>query len=576
MRVAADIDHGLSRLFRTVGGKLLLIYALGVFLPLTVGSGLILGNVVRELNDQRQTFLTSTVDAMTTNIEREFEPLIRLSELIYNNRTIYRLLDASYEDFRSLFDTYQQRLRPAITTYRGIYPGVLQVTVYSSNEAIRVAEGYLFIDERTRRTTWFEQLEASPSGVVAVAHNEYDPRIHIEPEQSVSYFRTLDNVTIPVREQLIARLDLHRASFRRHLDHPGITGAVSLADSRGELVASRGITPPNGQSYTFEQPIPIGLGGEPWVLSGVITPVGSHTLRTTQWTFILAITGIAIAISSVIALILSRSISSRLGRVSRQMRRVEREDFTPLDVADTGGDEVDSLVRDFNLMASRIDTLINDGYKLRLAQQQEEYERQRAELNALQSQVNPHFLNNALESIRAKSHARGEVETAQVVSKLARCVRRVVSWDSDMVPLGEELELTRQYADIQKYRFGDRVEFEFNVDPAVLAVDVPKLTVQAFVENACMHGLEQTDRPGRVEVAVRRCTDATIIIVRDDGAGCNPERVLASVTSESPRVRHIGIQNTYRRLRHHFEDRCSFDFRSAPNEGTTVEIRIAD
>lgn len=576
MGVTGDIRQGLSRLFRTVGGKLLLLYVLGVFLPLTVGSGLILGNVVREMEEQRQAFLASTVDAMSTGIQREFEPVIRLSELIYSNRTIYRLLDAPYEDFRELFDTYQQRLRPAITTYRGIYPGVLQVTVYSSNEAVRVAEGYLFLDERTRSSGWYERLEASPTGVVAIAHEEYDPRVHIESKESISFFRFLDNVTIPIQERLIARLDLHRTSLRRHLDHPGVTGVVTLADAWGEPVVSHGADPQNGRSYAFEQPIPIGLGGRPWILSGSIVPVGSQTLRTTQWAFILAITGLAVAISSVIALILSRSVSSRLGQVSRQMRRVQREDFAPLDVVDTGGDEIDSLVRDFNLMASRIETLINDGYKLRLARQQQEYERQRAELNALQSQVNPHFLNNALESIRAKSHARGEIETAQVVSKLARCVRRVVSWDSDMVPLSEELELTRQYVDIQKYRFGNRVDFEFTVDPTVLAVEVPKLTVQAFVENACMHGLEQTDRPGRVSIAARRCDHATVIAVRDDGAGCDADRVLSSVRSDSPRVRHIGIQNVYRRLNHHFGNRCAFDFRSAPNEGTTVEIEIAD
>ena len=570
------MGRGLSRVFRTVGGKLLLLYVLGVFLPLTVGNAVILANVVREMNDQRRAFLTSTVDAMATSIQREFEPLVRLSELIYNNRTIYRLLDTAYDGFPSLFETYQQRLKPAITTYRGIYPGVLQVTVYSSNDAIRVAEGYLYLDAATRNTGWFEKLSAARTGVIAVAHDEYDPRMHIESVESISYFRVLDNVTIPVTQRLISRLDLHRSVFNRHLSHPGITGTVTLADSWGATVATRGNQPSDEQPYAFERMIPIGLGGEPWILSGTIAPVGSHTLRTTQWGFVLAITGLMVAISSVIALILSRSISSRLARVSRQMRRVENEDFSQLAVAGAGGDEIDSLIRDFNLMASRIDTLINDGYKLRLAQHQEEYERQRAELNALQSQINPHFLNNALESIRSKAHGRGEVETAQVVSKLARCVRRVVSWERDMVPLGEELEFTRQYVDIQKYRFGNRVAFEFRIDPDVLAVEVPKLTVQAFVENACFHGLERVDRPGRVSIRAERHNGATVLAVRDDGAGCDPDHVLASVRTDSARVRHIGIQNVYRRLRHHFGERCGFCFRSVPDEGTTVEISIAD
>lgn len=576
MRVTGDIGTGLSRLFRTVGGKLLLLYVLGVFLPLTVGSGVILANVVREMNDQQTAFLASTVDAMTANIQREFEPLIRLSELIYNNRTIYRLLDATYDDFPSLFETYQQRLKPAITAYRGIYPGVLQVIVYSSNDAIRVAEGYLHLDEPTRNTGWFAKLLAARCGVIAVAHEEFDPRMHIERVESISYFRILDNATIPVTQQLVARLDLHRSVLARHLGHPGITGIVRLSDSWGETVAARENPTADEQPYTFERVVPIGLGGEPWVLSGAIAPIGSYTLRTTQWAFILAITGLAVAVSSVIALILSRSISSRLARISRQMRRVEREDFSPLTVSGAGGDEIDSLIRDFNLMASRIDSLINDGYKLRLVQQQKEYERQRAELNALQSQVNPHFLNNALESIRANVYGRGDVATAQILSKLARCVRRVVSWDRDMVPLEDELEFTRQYVDIQKYRFGNRVTFDFRIDPAVLGVEVPKLTVQAFVENACLHGLERVDRPGSVSIFAQRDNGVTVLAVCDDGAGCDADEVLESVRLDSDRVRHIGIQNVHRRLLHHFGHRYTFDFHSAPNEGTTVEISITD
>lgn len=122
-------------------------------------------------------------------------------------------------------------------------------------------------------------------------------------------------------------------------------------------------------------------------------------------------------------------------------------------------------------------------------------ERQNAELLALHSQINPHFLFNALESIRMHSLLKNEYETADMVEKLALMQRQYVEWGNDSVEIRREMGFVRAYLGLQKYRFGERLSYSLEVEEDCLDIKIPKMTVVTFVENACVHGIEERQLP---------------------------------------------------------------------------------
>ena len=112
-----------------------------------------------------------------------------------------------------------------------------------------------------------------------------------------------------------------------------------------------------------------------------------------------------------------------------------------------------------------------------------------AEIHALEAQINPHFLFNALESIRMHSILKKEEETADMIQKLAIMVRQNVDWSSDSNTIKRELAFVEAYLSLQKYRFGERLSYQINAQEDCQNILVPKLTITTFVENACVHGL---------------------------------------------------------------------------------------
>lgn len=132
----------------------------------------------------------------------------------------------------------------------------------------------------------------------------------------------------------------------------------------------------------------------------------------------------------------------------------------------------------------------------KLREQEMKLAKTNAELLALHSQINPHFLFNALESIRMHSVLKQEYETASMVEKLATMERQNVEWGNDNVEIGQEIEFVKAYLGLQKYRFGDRLSYELDVDENCERMKIPKLTIVTFVENACVHGIEGKTTPG--------------------------------------------------------------------------------
>ena len=217
----------------------------------------------------------------------------------------------------------------------------------------------------------------------------------------------------------------------------------------------------------------------------------------------------------------------------------------------------------------------------KLKEQEMDIARQQAELLALHSQINPHFLFNALESIRMHSVLRGEDETAEMVEKLAVIERKNADWNEDDTTVENEMDFVEAYLKLQQYRFGERLSYEIDVDDECRNARVPRLTIVTFVENACVHGIEGKSSPGWIFVRVYYKADDMVIEIEDTGEGISDEDVAqlrnkmenASIGDLKQKGR-IGVVNACLRLKIATDDRVRFSIESEEGIGTTITVNI--
>lgn len=207
--------------------------------------------------------------------------------------------------------------------------------------------------------------------------------------------------------------------------------------------------------------------------------------------------------------------------------------------------------------------------------------RKNAELLALHSQINPHFLFNALESIRMHSLLKSENETSEMVERLAKLQRQYTEWQEDEVRIDKELEFVQAYLELQKYRFGDRLSFEIDVEEDCKEYYIPKLSIVTFVENACVHGIESKNTPGWIFVRISKKDSELLMEIEDTGKGMSEEEASQllykmqnanlDMLKEKGRV---GIVNACLRLRMISREEVQFDLDSEERTGTLVQITL--
>ncbi len=217
----------------------------------------------------------------------------------------------------------------------------------------------------------------------------------------------------------------------------------------------------------------------------------------------------------------------------------------------------------------------------KLKEQEMDIARQQAELLALHSQINPHFLFNALESIRMHSVIRGEDETAEMVEKLAVIERKNADWNEDNITIESEMDFADAYLRLQQYRFGDRLSYEIDVEKGCEKLLIPRLTIVTFVENACVHGIEGKSSPGWIFVRVGIKEDDLVIEIEDTGEGLGDDDVEllrhkmedASI-DELKAGGRIGVVNACLRLKIATKDSVGFSIESEKGIGTTITVKI--
>lgn len=266
-------------------------------------------------------------------------------------------------------------------------------------------------------------------------------------------------------------------------------------------------------------------------------------------------------------LIISNAVTKPLQRVSAAIRKFSAGDFEQ-QVEVSTYDEVGEVAVCFNKMVDDIRTLIDENYVMALREKE-------SELNALQAQINPHFLYNTLDSLYWQATEAGNDEIAEMILALSQLFRLVLGRGESEVAVSHEIELISRYLQIQKMRFGRRFDYEISVAPEMENIRIPKLLLQPFVENAIVHGFENVSVPCKLRVSGSIQGGYLHFEVSDTGVGMSSEQIAAIWEEETDqyakqRIGRYAIKNIRERLQLRYRDDFRLEIHSVVGEGTTV------
>jgi len=268
--------------------------------------------------------------------------------------------------------------------------------------------------------------------------------------------------------------------------------------------------------------------------------------------------------------LISRKISKPIRKLDESVKTYEAGGKTDIYIG--GSSEIRHLGYSVQRSYERIETLMEE-----IIRQQNE--RRKSELDALQSQINPHFLYNTLESITWMIEAQKNEEAVIMISELAKLLRVSLSRGKTIIPVKDELQHSRSYMNIQLVRYKERFQMEFQTDKEIEDYCIVKLVIQPILENAIYYGVGNMDEDdeGKITVRGEKKEDDIYIVIEDNGMGMRKE-VLENILKDNNKVpKHgsgVGVINVHSRIQLMFGEQYGLEIYSEPDEGTRVVIHI--
>lgn len=416
-------------------------------------------------------------------------------------------------------------------------------------------------------------MQGEPEAVYAVARQIVNSEGHFE--RMGTMFITVDlsdfdRLTDLIRPSESSRIYVCDGAGRMIYDSDGTTPGETIPDglqSFSQDRSQREVTI-NGSSYIMASAKSEKAG---WFVLMLMPQSEFSAGAMSVSSAILTAAMIALAAIAIVTALASKAISKPVEELAEAMDETQLQDLHHR-VEVTGADEIARLGASFNTLLDKLERSLTSEYESALQQQ-------KAEIRALQAQMNPHFLYNVLQSMASMAAVHQAPELASMATALGKTMRYSISGSEPLVALREELAYVESYLTIQKLRFGDRLHVQIDVPEYMMGYTVPRVSIQPLVENAILHGLEGWERPGIIQISGRTAENLLTIEVTDDGQGMSQAELLQlqeTVHAESPRneKRGIGLRNLYLRLRLLYGDAARLVIDSEEGTGTIVQIVI--
>lgn len=570
--------------------KLLLIFLFCVFIPLVVTDSIVMYVIVNTEKQDDITQMTNMAESAKYAIDDYTDFAYNTMLTISENKNVNSFSVIPYENGLEYYTEYYELSKNKLfSNNRSV------VTIYPDNENI-VSGGNFQQRSKVADTRWYREFMAFATkrnhkidGNEMFLYVDY-AKVYWEKRRVFSIIGIYDfyDEISGLYGNNIIKVDLNYSSMLQAIENVKYSSGLYVCygddiifsnDKRGGLTAPfNKLSEIDRSSIGYEDSLKI----FDKTLKIYVMQNENITMKaiTENLWLVLGVIFLNVIFPLVMFMLLNKSFTERLRILTKSFNSNENEALATISEID-GTDDISTLMHAYNQMAERINNLIENEYKERLKRQEVDIAKQRAELQALHSQINPHFLFNALESIRMHSLIRHENETATMVEKLAMMQRQNVEWGNDYISVANEIRLVEAYLELQKYRFGNKLLYEISVGDDCRDIRIPKITLVTFVENACVHSMEKKTSSCWIFVRVSREYDTLVMEIEDTGNGI-PEETCTKLLEDMKNVsiekiresKSIGILNAALRLKMFTDERAVFEIESESGVGTLITIKM--
>ncbi len=573
--------------------KLIISFVLVVFVPVLIVGIYLTAAFRQNVLDQATQQITSNVERIKKQTADRIKMPIEISDKLLVDNRLTNIVNTQYQ---TAFDVVQAFWNYTdFKDYLHLYSEIYSIRFYTTNDTILENWEFLKVTDEISQADWYRQaMEMDGIHWMYVSDETKNNEKVLSLVRKISFpvYRTSGVLVIGINQQeLNAMLD--QETFDTMIvDHSGNMIAAKNRDWIGhgvsELKSGQNLADMNEGTHEFK------FEGHPSkVVIENLTPASSRNgLRIVSVFPIESIVSGAnrismnglgiILLSLLIALIMIYAISAILAKrmlvLNKDLNKVAMGDLTVIsDIS--GHDEIGVLSKQFNNMVVSIRGLMEEVKESHQQQAQLQLRQREIKLKMMASQINPHFLFNALESIRMKAHIKGEKELSSIVSKLGKMIRRSLEVGMRSIPLKAELEMVRCYLEIQSFRYGnERLTFKLEIDEQATMTVMPPLIIQPLIENAVVHGLESIAAGGCVHLSVGVHEEMMVVEVRDNGIGIEKERMRQINESlhdmEEAEEYRIGLRNVHQRLIMLYGEGSGLRIVSEPGSGTCISFMI--
>ena len=282
---------------------------------------------------------------------------------------------------------------------------------------------------------------------------------------------------------------------------------------------------------------------------------------------------LTIIIGVTVSVIIAQSLILPLENTVNALEKFSRGDFA-VRLKENRCDEIGKLNRIFNKAIKEINELMQKVTQSEILNKEMEFK-------TLQSQMNPHFLYNTLDAINWLAFKEKQTEICNLVAAISSLIRASISNKKSIITIEQELDYVKNYIYIQHIRYKDRFDIIYDIDESLLKQAVPKLIIQPIVENAIIHGIENSKNKNLLYISVKRENECIVIIVKDTGIGMTDEKVsellkepLNTEGDEQKAHTNLGLYAVHKRIQLMYGDLYGLTVQSQAGEGTTVTLHI--
>lgn len=559
--------------------KLLVIFLTVTIIPLIFITVFFYDRTEQRLLELTYENMSSSNQQISSNVNAHLNNLHQISSLIYTDEILQAYLTQNYTRDYSFVEAYRyiDGLLYSLLTANN---NIASINLYVDNQSL--PEDGLFLKHITLENLplkYLTQLQQT------YGNNIFSNVIQDKNGKNVIYLGRILNFNAQSHFYGMVTIGLNEELLYKLIEKEEQNKSVYLLNEKNQIISASDKSLLNlsfseaiGPELSGNQEV-VTIDGHPHLLVYNTMPHGWKTVSLTPIDEIMSssrqtamqivvIALFSIVLSILMIIVIAKYLSLRLRKLNRQAAQVEKGNFTVL-LTDSSKDEIGQLNAAFNKMSTRLKDMIDKLYVKEIAKRD-------AELYALQSQINPHFLYNTLSGISSLAIQNDDIEVSKMLNHLARFYQTSLNMGHQYITLEKEIALTKHYLAIQHMRFEDSFIEHWEVDESLSTHETLKLLLQPFVENAINHAIYDDQQCLEINIRIYRSihagAPALLLEVEDDGCGMSAEQVETLLSTESKAG--YGIKNVHERVQLAHGPNYGVTIHSQAGLGTKITIML--